>query len=253
MSDEKLSAEETPVEEAQATEPEVSSGKKPKKPKKPLDKKKLGIIVGVVVVVLAVGGIGFWNFHNTPQFCDFLCHNPQDPYNPTYYAEPGQSATDKWGNEVKDASGMMAAVHRVEADANCLSCHEPTLAEQIVEGLEWGTGSFRNPLSERSLTNLVRWHDGMDGTEFCLNSACHDLTKSDLTEKTSYMSRNVHSWHHNEYTCSDCHKSHRASVLVCSQCHSDYTLPEGWITYDEAQELETTYIAYDLESLVYSD
>ena len=29
------------------------------------------------------------------------------------------------------------------------------------------------------------------------------------------------------------------------------TLPEGWISFEESQQLETTYIAYDLEPVVY--
>ena len=39
--------------------------------------------------------------------------------------------------------------------------------------------------------------------------------------------------------------------MVCSQCHDDSTLPEGWISFEESQQLETTYIAYDLEPVVY--
>lgn len=242
-----MAEEKSQIEEPKAEE----KGKKRKLFKKPVDKKKAGIIAAVVVVVVAIGGIGFWNFHNTPEFCGFLCHNPQDPYNPTYYAEPGESAVDKWGNEVEDASGMLACVHRVEANKNCLSCHEPTLQEQMLEGVEWVSGSFYNPLSERSLSDLVRWHDGMDSTEFCMNENCHNYGKAGLTERTAWMTRNVHSWHHSEYTCSDCHKSHRASVMVCSQCHDDYYLPDGWITYEESQNLENQYIAYSLEDMVY--
>ena len=234
------------VESADAPEAE---GKKGKKPRKPRNKKKMIATIAVVLVVVGVAGGAFWVWHNTPSFCEAICHNPQDPYNPTYYAEPGQSATDKWGNEVKDASGMLAAVHRVEADATCLSCHEPTMAEQITEGIEWATGNFYNPLSERSLTNLTRW-TGASAISFCLNENCHDFTKSDLTEKTSDLARNPHAWHHEEYTCSDCHKSHRASIMVCSQCHDDSVIPEGWLSYQESRELETQYQSYDVEKML---
>ena len=146
---------------------------------------------------------------------------------------------------------MLSAAHRVEADANCLSCHVPTIGEQLTEGVEWVTGNFYNPLSERSLDNLERWKADSKGEYFCLNSACHDMSKEELSEVYADWDRNPHSWHHTEYTCSDCHKSHRASVMVCSQCHDDSTLPEGWISFEESQQLETTYIAYDLEPVVY--
>ena len=225
----------------------VVEPEKKKAPRKPIKKTKAIVASVIAVVVLACAGGGFWVFHETPEFCDFLCHNPQDPYNPTYYAQPGEAATDKWGNEVKDASGMMSAVHRVDADANCLSCHEPTLTEQVTEAMEWATGNFYNPLSERSLENLVRWHDGMEPTSFCLRPGCHDLTKETLTEKTADMVRNPHSWHHSEYTCSDCHKSHRASVMVCSQCHDDAEIPTGWLSWNEADSLGTKYLSYDQE------
>lgn len=238
-------------EENLKTSPEetVETPKAAKKQPKMIGKMRQSYLVAaVIVVVLAVAGGGFWAWHNTPGFCDAICHTPQDPYNPTYYAEPGAPAVDKWGNEVKDASGMMAVVHRVDADANCLSCHEPTIKEQISEGILWISGDFYAPLSERSLDDLVRWHDGMDGTEFCLRPGCHDLTKTDLTAKTANLARNPHSWHHIEYDCSDCHKSHRASVMVCTECHFDAVAPQGWLTVEEAANLKTIYGAYALES-----
>lgn len=251
-------AEEQMKNEATVAESEAAEKAEKGKKKKKRFTKKVGrfyqwqVVTAVLVVVVAIGGIGFWNFHNTPEFCDFLCHNPQDPYNPTYYSEPGQPATDKWGNQVADASGMLSATHRAYADANCLSCHEPTLQEQMTEGIEWVTGNFYNPLSERSLDNLQRWHN-VEGTTFCLNESCHNMAKSDLTDATANLERNPHSWHHSEYTCSDCHKSHRASVMVCTQCHDDAQVPTGWLSYDESTQLQNQYISYDLEGQVYAD
>lgn len=250
MAEEQMKNEAT-VAESEATE-KAEKGKKKRFTKKVGRFYQWQVVTAVLVVVVAIGGIGFWNFHNTPEFCDFLCHNPQDPYNPTYYSEPGQPATDKWGNQVADASGMLSATHRAYADANCLSCHEPTLQEQMTEGIEWVTGNFYNPLSERSLDNLQRWHN-VEGTTFCLNESCHNMAKSDLTDATANLERNPHSWHHSEYTCSDCHKSHRASVMVCTQCHDDAQVPTGWLSYDESTQLQNQYISYDLEGQVYAD
>ena len=69
-------------------------------------------------------------------------------------------ATDKWGNEVENASGMMAAVHRVSkeeggAGTTCMGCHVPTIGEQLTEGMNWVTGNYINPLEERDLDELV--------------------------------------------------------------------------------------------------
>jgi hypothetical protein len=88
--------------------------------------------------------------------------------------------------------------------------------------------------------------DRRSGEQFCLKSGCHtngkgeSLTKADLTEMTSNMARNPHSWHHDKYTCSDCHKSHRASVLICTDCHSDAEseLPAGWVDAETGKQIE---------------
>ena len=147
------------------------------------------------------------------------------------------------------------AVQPVYADngkmgKRCMACHEPNIQEQVTEGLEWVSGNYYNPLSERDLARLV-FYRGAGETEFCLNESCHDITKTGLTEQTaSYGTRNPHSWHHSEYTCSDCHKAHRASIMVCSQCHEDSTVPEGWLTWDESQNLGTQYMSWNNEQFL---
>ena len=96
----------------------------------------------MVAAIIVVAGAGFWVWHEQPSFCNAICHTPMDAYLPTYEAEPGQAATDVWGNEVANASGMMAAVHRAQNGTTCLGCHVPTLSEQIGEGMSWITGSY---------------------------------------------------------------------------------------------------------------
>lgn len=205
--------------------------------------KKWPIVVGVVVVVLIAAGAGFWVWHEQPSFCNAICHTPMDPYLPTYEAEPGQPATDKWGNEVANASGMMAAVHRVSSDeggagATCMSCHVPTIGEQVSEGMAWITGNYYNPLEERDLEQLVEAR-GAEKDEFCLNESCHNLTRADLIKTTENLGQyNPHQPQHSEQTCSSCHKAHRASVNACTQCHTDSYVPEGWLSYQQEQLLE---------------
>ena len=205
------------------------------------------IAVAVTLVVVAAAGVGFGIWHNTPHFCGAICHHPQDPYNPTYYAEPGQPATDKWGNHVANASGMLAATHRAKGDLVCMDCHEPSIREQVTEGLEWLTDDFYYPLSERNFENLVFYRKDAAPEEFCLNENCHDYTKATLSQVYADSTRNPHSWHHAEYTCNDCHKSHRASIMVCSGCHQDAMMPEGWLTLEESRELDTIFGYYDDE------
>lgn len=228
-----MSEEETKVETVaeETAETEVAA----EEPAKKKGKKKWPIVVGVIVVVLIAAGAGFWVWHEQPSFCNAICHTPMDGYNATYDQDFNAAGVDKWGNEVENTRGMLAVTHKMTG-ATCMSCHVPQLSEQIGEGMNWITGSYVFPLEERSLEDLVEAR-GLEAEEFCLNEACHNLTRDDLIEKTSDMERNPHVAQHGEVECGECHKAHRASVNYCSSCHSDAEIPEGWLTSAEAKKL----------------
>ncbi len=213
--------------------------------------KRLPITIGVVVVVLAIAGSAFWVWHEQPSFCNAICHTPMDPYVEMFNQKSGTTGTDKWGNKVENTSAMLAVAHAVSkenggAGANCLSCHVPTMAQQMTEASQFITGNmplFKNAkyglvLGERKTTDLGKWQN-QTGDSFCLNSNCHNMTRQDLVKTTSqYGTRNPHMAMHNQQRdCSDCHKAHRASVNACSQCHDDAPIPTGWLTYDQAQQV----------------
>lgn len=221
--------------EAAAQNPEAEGSATPAAPKK--KGKRWPIVVGVVALVLVIAGGGFWVWHEQPSFCNAICHTPMDPYLPTYEAEPGQPAVDKWGNEVADAGSMLSAVHRADADATCMSCHIPTIGEQVAEGVGWISGNYYYPLEERDAEHLVAWR-GVEADEFCLNEACHNMTRQDLLKATADMSYNPHQPQHGELQCSDCHKAHRASVMTCTKCHDGVDVPNGWLTAQEAEKLQ---------------
>ncbi len=214
------------------------------RPKASLPKKKKLTIIGGIVALVVVLGVGFTVWHDQPSFCNAICHTPMDPYLPTYEATPGSAAVDKWGNEVKNASSMLAATHRAESDTTCVGCHVPTLGEQVSEGLSWISGNytvvdnktFGVVLEEKGLEQLVAAR-GIASDEFCLNKACHNMTREDLVAATSSLAFNPHDKHHGERACSDCHKAHRASVYVCTECHSNTKLSEGWLTAAQASKL----------------
>ena len=223
--------------------------------------KKAPIAIGVVAVVAVVAGAGFYVWHEQPSFCNAICHTPMDPILHTYEAEPGQASTDKWGNEVADASGMLASVHRVAGNETgstiaCVTCHTPVISEQITEGMQWIAGSYDtvsndtygSVVEEKNLTQLTEARGGSE-EQFCLKSGCHvnadgsTMTRDDLVAATSQYTRNPHLQQHGETTCSDCHKAHRASVNMCSECHADAPIPQGWITKEQESELAQTAIA----------
>lgn len=195
--------------------------------------KKPAIIAAVVAVVLACAGAGLWVWHEQPSFCGTVCHTPMAEYVDTFNQVSGQAGTDKYGNEVQDAGSMMAVVHR-EAGEDCLSCHVPTIGEQVAEGMHWVTGDYVYPMNERSQADLTEAR-GVDEDEFCLNGECHDVTtREELFEATADRELNPHETQHGEMACTDCHKAHRTSVLICAQCHDEAEVPEGWVAYDES-------------------
>lgn len=210
-------------------------------PAKKKGKKRLPIVIGVIVVVVAIAGIGFWNWHNQPTFCNAFCHSTMDEFVTTYYEEPGTTGTDKWGNEVENTNAMMVVVH-AQADVNCLGCHVPSIGQQISEvGIQL-SGSYSMPLAEEGTESLLRNAGNQnDADTFCLKDGCHELiTRDTLTEATADMDFNPHRWQHGEIECSECHKSHRASVFYCTQCHdeAEASIPDGWVDYETGQQLE---------------
>lgn len=202
----------------------------------PSPRRRKGLIAGVVVAaVVVIAGAGMWVWHEQPSFCGAICHTPMASYGDTYFQEEGVSGIDKWGNEVENTSAMLAVSHRM-VGKDCLSCHVPTLDEQVSEGLSWVSGSYEYPLYERTASDMTEARGTVDEA-FCMNDTCHRYTREELAEKTDADRINPHSTQHGEVACTDCHKAHRASVVTCSQCHDEVEIPEGWLTYDEAAQL----------------
>lgn len=219
----------------------------PKKKATPEKKRKRMITIGVIVAVVIVAGAGFFVWHEQPSFCNAICHAPQDPMNETYDGVSGQAGYDKWGNPVDDMGDLLVVQHKEAAGMACMDCHVPTMGQQITEGIMWVSGNYDYPLDERSLTDLNHYLQAEDESEFCMNESCHNMTRDDLARATSaYGKRNPHVTEvgHVQMECSDCHKSHRQSVNACSRCHDDVTIPDGWLSADEAAEITSTGFRY---------
>ena len=127
--------------------PSSASNAKAKKSKKPL-------IAGIVVaVVIVAAGIGFWTWHNTPGSCSACCHTPMSTYVDTFEAASQvRQAVDKWGNNVSDASSMLAVTHK-QAGVECLFVpRSHPLASRSARCTETITGDYYYPLAETSIT-----------------------------------------------------------------------------------------------------
>lgn len=246
MSDE-LNVETSPA----PSNEEQGGGKKPRR----RNRRKLAVTVGAVAAVLIIAGAGFMVWHEQPSFCGAICHTPMDEYYANYSQEQGVAGIDKYGNEVTNTNAMMAVLHKsndttAKSTIECLDCHEPTIAEQANEGINWVTGNYVDPLDEQTLSHMASWR-GLEGSQFCANSNCHSyLLGSDgtvdynkLEQTTMDMEFNPHDQYHGlEVECGTCHKGHRASVMMCTSCHEheDVAIPEGWVSGTEGDEILST-------------
>lgn len=242
MNDDKLE-----IEEQRSSE----ESKAPAAKKRRSRNRKLAI-AGVVVVALAVVGVGMMVWHEQPAFCSAVCHIEGD-YVDNYMQDQGVVGTDKYGNEVSNTNAMMAVLHRntlatAKPEIVCVDCHVPNVSELAHDGANFVTGNYMMPRNERSASALMSW-DGKSGESFCANESCHvyllgddgELSYDKLEKVTASNDFNPHEQHHANLSleCTDCHKGHRASTVVCTGCHehADVELPEGWVSYDDSMRL----------------
>ena len=223
------------------------SGAKPKRKRS----KKLAI-AGIVVVALVAVGAGMMVWHESPSFCSTMCHI-EKTYVDNYMQTQDAPGTDKYGNEVTNTNAMMAVLHQhtkatAKSEIVCVDCHTPNFVELAHDGVNFVTGNYALPRDERSASALQSW-DRKSSESFCAKEGCHvyllgddgELSYDKLEASTQGRAFNPHEQHHANLAleCTDCHKGHRASVLVCTGCHEheDVQLPSGWVTYDESQQL----------------
>ena len=222
------------------------------KKKRERSPKRLWTTIGVVALVVAVAGFGFYQWHEQPSFCASFCHN-MDEYLFTYSEEQGVAGTDKYGNEVSNTNAMMSTLHRANQTTalptiTCLMCHVPTIPEQMDEGIKMVTGNYYDPLDERIGDGLTHWR-GVDSTAFCANENCHAyllgedglVDRKKLEHATANRDFNPHDTYQaaQQMECTNCHKGHRASTIVCTGCHEheNVELPDGWVSYPESQQI----------------
>ena len=245
MSDENLKPDEQLSPTAQAKS-EQTGAPKPKK------KRNKIIIAGVIVIAVVAAGIGMLVWHEQPSFCSTMCHLEQ-AYVDNYMQEQGTAGYDKYGQKVSNTNAMMAVLHRntkatAKSEILCVDCHVPNMMELANDGVHLFTGNYTLPRDERDLAGMKSW-DGEPGESFCANENCHvyllgsdgKLSYDKLSDSTKSREFNPHEQHHANLTldCSDCHKGHRASTIVCTACHQheNVALPDGWVTYEESQKL----------------
>ena len=173
-------------------------------------KKHWPIVISVLSVIVIAVCIGFLHWHESPAFCNVFCHQPMDRYVEGYYSE--------------DPS--LSAANHAEAGVTCLGCHwsQAKLMDLVHEVVIKVTGEFTDPLTDET---------GIASDEFC--GGCHDgVTATSKEESTAGLAYDPHNIPegsmHEGIVCSDCHKVHKQSVMMCAECHTDVAVPEGWAT-----------------------
>ncbi|MDR0501319.1 MAG: cytochrome c3 family protein [Coriobacteriales bacterium] len=230
------STDEKDVSDTSAT---IADDEKEATPKKKKGKGKIILLTVVIVIVVLFGGggIAYAATHEDPHFCNFLCHVPMDPYVESYDNNVSINAKEAEATGLEGAPLSVTVHKESDQDINCLKCHEPKIDEQIAEGLKWVTGDYSVPLEGIKLVASETPKEGdTSGITFCLRPGCHtdasgaDITTYDqLKKSTDDLPRNVHEGEHGYKDCRLCHNTHEQSVLLCSQCHNDLKLPEGWV------------------------
>jgi hypothetical protein len=228
---------------------EPTDGQEPAPKKKKKRGLKILMIVGIVVVVLAAGGgTAYALLHDTPGFCNFLCHVPMDPYVDSYVS--GISINEAQTGDVK-----LSVVSHRDQGITCLGCHTTTLPEQINEGIHWVTGDYEVPLDMKVVSTQIEEEIGgdKDGLAFCLRPECHEGISyvkaadeaADKEQRNAALKQladategeyNPHKSHFGTpgMDCYTCHQTHEQSVLMCTQCHGTaIELTDGWLSYSD--------------------
>jgi flagellar basal body-associated protein FliL len=214
---------------------------KPVKPRKK-GKGKIVLIAIAIVLVVGIGGAAgvYFGFHDKPGFCNAICHTPMDPYVVSYNEGTSvleiQAAAQQAGEG--DPILLSVTLHKESSQQlNCLDCHVPSMEEQVTEGIKWITGDYTVPLEPLLVVPGTPKEGQKSAQEFCLRAECHEGATSidELKASTADQTRNPHNSHLGDQACTNCHQVHTQSVMLCTQCHADATVPDGWLTYAEQQ------------------
>jgi cytochrome c nitrite reductase small subunit len=181
-------------------------------------KRILALMVLLAVVVLGgAGAMGFWQYHERPEFCA-TCHI-MEPY------------LASWLDSEYGAHG-----HATE-DVTCLECHVPTIEQQINELVVYVQGDYEIPLEELDYPQ-----------DQCFQ--CHEHgSYEEVVQLTADLELNPHDSHFGEVECDTCHNMHGPSADYCAECHGPLTEAPGWTTdVSRPETLDVWYPEMDCAS-----
>jgi hypothetical protein len=77
------------------------------------------------------------------------------------------------------------------------------------------------------------------------------MTRSDLEAATEYLGEyNPHKFdqHYATWQCTDCHKGHSQSVNMCTDCHAQAPVPDGWLNVEQRRQIEANAFGGEAQS-----
>ncbi len=155
--------------------------------------KRTILIVLVAAVIIGTGvAAGLLKASENPSFCA-SCHIVEP-----YYLS--------WND-----SPLLDHKH-AEENITCQECHERSIPEKAMEGLNFIIGNYELPLEGGPEKNR----------DFCLECHSEDGEGSSWEETkaaTDFEESNPHDSHHGTQECNVCHNMHEPSYVFCSECH----------------------------------
>jgi cytochrome c nitrite reductase small subunit len=168
--------------------------------------KIISLSVLVLIVVGAVGAAAIWGHYwgfpigsPTADACA-TCHTMQ-----TYV-------------ESMETDGMLAQYHGFR-DITCTDCHQHTFEQQLHELVSQLRGDYQTPLTQvrYSMDKCFECHQHGSYEQIRLRTT--DLGISD--PQAFFHEANPHRPpHYDDLECHSCHRIHRESTLLCTECHA---------------------------------
>lgn len=168
--------------------------------------KAIIIVAGLVVLVAVVGALAIWG-----HFWDFQVGNP------TANACNNCHVLDDYVMSLTDPE-MLASSHAA-SDVDCVDCHQRDFEQQLHETIAYLNSDYDLP--------FARAQYGMETCFQCHEHGSYDqiawrTTDLGVTDaQAGGHDANPHQPpHYTELECHSCHRMHRPSTLLCSECHN---------------------------------
>lgn len=165
-----------------------------------------GLLVVALLIIAVIGVVGV-----TAHFWDLQVGNPSSDTCTSCHVL--QTYTDSLTNP-----HLLASAH-ANAGLGCTDCHDYGLERQFHETIAYLTNDYEEPFprARYEMDTCFTCHDHASYSQLAARTA--DLGVSDGQAKGH--DANPHQPpHYSELECHSCHRVHRESVLLCSECHA---------------------------------